>query len=99
MTEEDLSNFAIPRTLDAPKMFLLWELDVAMLFLIIVILFAAMGAKGFLFGIGVAIVISRGFLRLKVEGGKGLLKRVLYWFAPSEWASQKLQSHIRERVG
>lgn len=99
MTEEELSNFAIPRTLDAPRMFLLWELDVAVVFLTIVILFAAMGAKGLLFGIGVAIAISSGFIRLKEEGGKGLLVRIFYWFAPSGWASQKLQSHIRERVG
>lgn len=97
VNEED---FWIPRTLDAPALFFLWELDSAILFIGWSLLGAIMGGMGFLFGIVLGWGSARAYSQLKEEGGRGLIIKILFWFTPSEfWASKKHPSHVREYIG
>lgn len=91
----DNDDYWIPRNLDAPNLFFLWEADSAM----IVILFLILGGtlNMFVLGVVLALFVGRGYQYLKEEGGKGLLIKVLYWYTPSDlWLSKKIPSHIRE---
>lgn len=96
MNEDD---YWIPRTLDAPALFFLWELDVAVIFISWAILGAIMGGLGFLFGVILGWMSARGYSQLKEEGGRGLITKILFWFVPSQWASRRHPSHIREYIG
>lgn len=94
MTED----YWIPRTLDAPPLMLMFEADVAMIFLFIVFLFMTMQAT--LFGLVLGVIAARGYSKLKEEGGKGLLIKILYWYTPSGvWFTDSRPSHIREYIG
>jgi conjugal transfer pilus assembly protein TraL len=91
-------DYWIPRNLDAPPLFFLWEADTALLFVAAVLLGALFGS--FLFGVVLAVLAVRGYRRLKEEGGRGLIVRLLYWYTPSEsWVSHHLPSHVREYYG
>jgi type IV conjugative transfer system protein TraL len=92
-------NYWIPRTLDAPPLFFIVEADSAMIFLTWLILGAVMGGLGLVFGIFIGWACTRAYVRLKEEGGKGLILKILYWFMPSQWASKLNPSHIREHIG
>lgn len=90
-------NFLIPRTLDDPPLMFKWEMDNA----IIVIVFFMLGAimQMMIAGIFLAVVLGRGYARLKEEGGRGLITKIAYWYLPSSWISQRHPSHIREYYG
>ena len=91
-------DYWIPRTLDAPPLMLMFEADVAVIFLFIVFLFMTMEA--FLMGVFLAVVAARSYSKLKEEGGKGLLIKILYWYTPADyWFSEQRPSHIREYIG
>ena len=96
---ENNEDFWIPRTLDAPMLFFIWSADSAIVFIVWAILGAVMGGLGFLFGIVIGFFFFRSYERLKEEGGSGLMLKILYWFTPSQWASIRNPSHIREHVG
>lgn len=95
----DDNSYWIPRTLDAPVLFFMWEADSAVIFLTWTILGAVMGGIGLLFGVAVGWGFARGYVQLKEEGGKGLILKILFWFTPSQWASKRNPSHIREHIG
>jgi len=95
----DDNNYWIPRTLDAPRLFFMWEADSAVIFITWCILGAVMGGLGLVFGFFIGWASARGYAQLKEEGGKGLILKILFWFTPSEWASKRNPSHIREHVG
>ena len=91
-------DYWIPRNLDAPPLLFLWEADTAALFVSMVLLGSLFGS--FLFGIASAVFCARGYRRLKEEGGRGLIVRLLYWYTPSTvLVSRHLPSHIREYYG
>lgn len=95
MREDD---FWIPRTLDAPSLFFIWEADIAFVYIIWFIMGGVLNM--YLLGITFALVFGRGYVRLKEEGGKGLILKLLYWFTPSDlWISKSLPSHFREFIG
>lgn len=89
-------NFWIPRTLDAPNMFFLWESDMAMLFITIFILGGVLDMA--LVGVLVAYFTVKGYARLKEDGGRGLLAKVMYWYLPG-LGENRFPSHIREYLG
>ena len=92
----DAERFLIPRYLDAPPMFLIWEADtiaVAASFLclgILVAQFALFGAIG--------LVMARLYSRMKSSGGRGVLVHLLYWYTPL-LGSARMPSHVRQFVG
>ena len=91
-------DYWIPRNLDAPPLFFLWEADSAML----VIFFLIIGGllNMFFLGVVLAIVFGRGYAHLKEEGGRGLIMKILFWYTVSElWLSKRFPSHIREYIG
>lgn len=96
---EDEENYWIPRTFDAPMLFFVWEADTAFIFLLWSILGAIMGGLGFLFGIIIGWLCSRGYSTLKEEGGRGLIMKIYFWFMPSGMISYRNPSHIREHIG
>ncbi|MFK5948041.1 MAG: type IV conjugative transfer system protein TraL [Methylococcales bacterium] len=92
------SDFWIPRNLEAPSMFFLWEADSALL----VGFWIFMGAmlNMFVLGLFLAVVFSRGYEYLKEEGGKGLIMKLVYWYSPSElWVSRRFPSCQRIYIG
>ncbi len=92
--------YFIPRTLDDPPLFFLWNFDEAALFLIWAILGAVMGAMTFLLGAMVGYLFARGYARMKEQGGRGLLFRVLFWYVPSDWwITTRTPSDVREYIG
>ncbi|MCB9063245.1 MAG: type IV conjugative transfer system protein TraL [Halobacteriovoraceae bacterium] len=91
-------SFYIPRNLDAPPLFFIWEADTALLYLTIIILSLAMNM--FVMGLLLAIVVGRGYSKLKEQEGNGLFIKMIYWFTPSKIISKNyLPSHIREYIG
>ncbi len=87
----------IPRTLDAPYLFLFVEADTATVFLVLFFL-------GALFNIVVAIPLSwlivRVYVRHKNVGARGLLLHQAYWWTPSTlWLSRLARSSRREYAG
>ena len=91
------NNYWIPRQLDAPPLFFLWEADTV----VIVVILMMMGLMtSVILGMGLSYLCARGYVRLKEEGGAGLIVRLAYWFTPSDvFISKKLPSYIREYVG
>lgn len=94
----DNSDYWIPRQLDAPPLFFMWEADVAMIYVFWIFMGAILNM--FLLGLVMAIIFGRGYARLKEEGGRGLIMKLLYWYTPSDlWLSKKHPSYIREYIG
>ena len=92
------NDFWIPRTLDAPPKFFMWDFDVASIW-IICIMFGAM-MQFTTAGIALAFLLGRSYSRLKEDGGKGLFVKILYWYIPSEQLfGRRLSSHVREYLG
>ena len=90
-------DYWIPRQLDAPHLFFLWEADSAVLCIITMLLCLLYGS--FVFGLVVTLLLLRGYRKLKEEGGRGLMVRLLYWYTPSQWISKDAPSCIREYYG
>ena len=98
MNELDDSDFLIPRNLEAPNMLLIWEMDSAVLYTIILVLFSVLTL--YFTGLTLAFYTTRGYGYLKEEGGRGLVVKLLYWYTPlGMWISSNLPSHVREYYG
>lgn len=95
MDEE--ADYWIPRNLDAPKLFFKWELDSAIIFITILIVFGVLNMT--VTGLVLAVLFGKGYAHLKEEGGRGLLMRVVFWYFPSDWLTRTGASHIREYLG
>lgn len=95
---DDEQDYWIPRHLDAPNLFFIWEADSAFLFIVCVLLCAVLNM--FVPGVILGIFACRGYSYLKEEGGRGLLMKLMYWYTPSDtWLSKKLPSYVREYIG
>jgi len=93
-------RFYIPRTLDDPPLFFLWAFDEASLFIACALLGGMLGKELAILGVVMGWVAARGLARIKQQGGRGLLVRVLYWYIPSEWWFPTLTpSWAREYLG
>jgi len=95
----DLSNYRIPKHLDDPPMFLMFEADTAGIFLIFLL-------GGFMLHSPIPVllgfVLARMYARLKQDGGRGVLAQSLYWYTPSTSNPNgkiKIQSCNREYIG
>lgn len=92
----DLSHY-IPRRLDDGAKFLFWEMDVAMIGFMGVLVGIGSGFPviGLLLGIGAA------FLYGKLKAGKhpGMATHLLYWFTGFPEPKELPGSHIRELNG
>lgn len=91
------SHVHVPRNLNAPPMFFIWEADIAMLWLTCIILGATMGMAPL--GIMMAEISRRIYSKLKNEGGRGLMMRLLYWYTPLNLSQMGLNSEYREFYG
>jgi conjugal transfer pilus assembly protein TraL len=93
-------RFAIPRTLDDPPLFFLWNFDEAAVVILWGMLCGLLSGKLFIPGIVIGVLCARQFARVKTEGGRGLLVRALYWYTPSDWWFPTVTpSHVREYLG
>lgn len=93
-------RFAMPRTLDDPPLFFLWSFDEAAIVVLCGMMGGLMAGSLFIPGIVIGVVGARQFGRIKVEGGRGMLARALYWYTPSEWWFPSVTpSSVREYVG
>ena len=92
------NKYWMPRTLDDPPLFFVWEGDSAGVFIL---------AFGFGFvmdmfipGVLAGFILTRAYVKLKEEGGLGLMQRFLYWYTPSQyWLKKSTPSYIREYIG
>lgn len=91
------TDYMIPRNLDAPPLVFMWEADTAGVYVLFIMLGAIM--QMFVFGVICAVVVGRAYARLKEEGGKGLLMKIIYWYTPSTWLTKRHPSHVREYIG
>lgn len=92
----DSQGYWIPRTLDDPPLVLFFEFDTALIFVVVILLF---GMISMLVGGVMALFICRMYIRLKDDGGKGMLIQAVYWYLPSDVFSKWLNSSQREYVG
>lgn len=94
---DDEADFLIPRQLDAPRLMLKWELDSAIIFIVIIVLFGVLNMP--ITGLALALLFGKAYSYLKEEGGRGLIVRVIFWYFPSTWLTNIGVSHIREYHG
>jgi len=90
-------NYLIPRHLDAPPLLFMWEADTAMIFIVLMLM--GMLLQSVILGLGSAILVTRVYRRIKEEGGRGLLVKLMYWYWPSDWVTSRHPSHVREYYG
>lgn len=89
-------DYHVPRTLNAPPMLFIFEADSAMVWGVWILLGAIMGMP--LMGLMMAEVFRRLYGKLKNEGGRGLIMRLLYWYTPLNLGNG-INSEIREFTG
>lgn len=96
MSSQDLSH-TIPQHLDDAAKFLFWELDVACIALIGVLL----GIACELPLIGLGLGIGMAFLYGKFKAGQhpGMAMHLLYWFTGYQEPKELPKSHLREFNG
>lgn len=96
MSAPDLSHY-IPRRLDAAGKFLFWDLDVA-----------AIGVLGMMVGLGtgfpmlgliVGIVLAFAYSKLKSGKHPGMAAHLLYWWTGMPSPRDLPGSHLRELNG
>lgn len=91
-------RYVIPRTLDDPPLFFMWNFDEAIIVIVAGILFGILGQL--VPGLFAGYLLARAYARLKAQGGRGLLMKALYWMTPSDWwLRSRAPSNIREYVG
>ena len=94
--EEDLSH-VIPLTLDNPDKFLLWDKDVAGIFL--VGMAGGITADWPITGVVLGVACALGYKRLKSGKHPGLSTHLLYWVAGAVSLVAGAKSHVREYNG
>ena len=91
------SDTHIPRNLNAAPMFLIFEGDIAFGYIVIVLLFSVMNM--FVVGVMAGEIFRRVYSKIKAEGGRGLIVRLLYWFTPLQLSDGTIGSEYREFYG
>lgn len=96
MSQQDLSHY-IPRRLDDKGKFLFWDLDIAGVALLGMLLGVATEYRvlGLIAGLGMAY----GYSKLKAGKHPGMAAHLLYWFTGMPDPKELPKSHIRELNG
>lgn len=96
MAAPDLSHF-IPRRLDAAGKFLFWDLDVAGIGLIGMLLGVATGYN--LVGLLLGVAMAYAYNKLKSGKHPGMAAHLLYWWTGFPQPRELPGSHLRELNG
>lgn len=96
MSQTDLSHY-IPRRLDDVSKFLFWELDVASIALVGIMLGIAVDMP--IFGVVLGGSLAFGYGKLKAGKHPGMATHLLYWFTGFPEPKELPKSHIRELNG
>lgn len=94
---EDAYHLMVPRHLDEPPKLLFWDMDVAIVFLGIVLFGILAGV--FVLAILAGGVAGYGVQRLKAGQQKGYGVHFLYWHLPMNAFKRTPPSCIREFIG
>ena len=88
-------RYLVPRRLDDPPQFFLWDADEAVLVITGAVLFSVAGdGLGFLVGAALGLLAARGLATLKLQGGIETIKAFLWWTTWSEpWWRPKNRRH------
>jgi len=93
-----MDEHLVPRRLDDPPQFFLWDADSASAVILVVVAGALMGSV--LVGAAGGVLVARALARLKEAGGANVLLNALYWHTPSRWwCPVRAPSHVREWLG
>ncbi|HHH46552.1 MAG TPA: type IV conjugative transfer system protein TraL [Thiotrichales bacterium] len=100
-------RFLIPRRLDDPPQFMVWDADEAVLVITLTILFSVAGnGLGFLAGAALGLLAARGLATLKLQGGMETIKAFAWWYTwsdpwwrPKNRKSSQASNIHRELVG
>lgn len=78
---------------------MLWEADTAVVAIVSWLFFTMLGS--FFVGCLVSFVMVKGWVRLKEDGGAGLITRLVYWFLYSRLIvrTDACGSEVREYIG
>lgn len=96
----ETGSYVVPKHLDDPPMYLIWDADEALAFLIPFCIFLIYQAL--IIGTLVGLVGMRSVGQLKSIGGTQLIKHCIYWYTPSEWwfpFKYTPKSYCREFIG
>jgi conjugal transfer pilus assembly protein TraL len=96
MSKQDLSHY-IPRRLDDSGKFLFWDIDVAFVALLGMILGVATEYR--VLGIVLGIVMAIGYKKLKSGKHPGIAAHLMYWLVGIPAPKELPPSHIREFNG
>ncbi|MDD3449963.1 MAG: type IV conjugative transfer system protein TraL [Gammaproteobacteria bacterium] len=94
--QTDLSHY-IPRRLDDAGKFLFWELDVAGIGLLGILLGVALDFP--IIGLFIGIGLAYSYNKLKAGKHPGMAAHLLYWFTGIPEPKELPGSHIRELNG
>ncbi len=95
-SKQDLSHY-IPRRLDSAGKFLFWDLDVAALGLLGVLI--GIGTGFTLLGVCIGIGLAFAYSRLKAGKHPGMAAHLLYWWTGLPVPRELPGSHLRELNG
>jgi len=96
VSQQDLSHY-IPRRLDDKGKFLFWELDVAAIALVGMLLGVAVEYR--VLGVIVGVAMAFGYNKLKAGKHPGMAAHLLYWFTGIPAPKEMPKSHFRELNG
>jgi conjugal transfer pilus assembly protein TraL len=96
MSQPDLSHY-IPRRLDSAGKFLFWDLDVAAIGVVGVLM--GLGTGHPLLGLCVGVALSFGYGKLKKGKHPGLATHLMYWWTGMPLPKDMPASYLREFNG
>lgn len=96
MSQKDLSHY-IPRRLDDTGKFLFWELDIAAIGMLGVLIGIVLGFP--LIGLFAGIVLAYGYSKLKTGKHPGMATHLMYWCSGMPTPKELPGSHLRELNG
>ena len=92
-----MQSCPIPRHLDDMPKIVFWEMDQAMLFMLMLVLGIASNMP-LVFGV-IGAVVAWAFGKMKHGKHRGFSKHLLYWTLPFQFYTRTPPSHLREFVG
>ncbi len=102
MSHPTPERYLVPRRLDDPPQFFMWDADEAVLVIAAAILFSVAGnGLGFLAGAALGLFAARGLATLKLQGGLGTIKAFLWWYTWSDpwWQPKARRGRLWRAIG
>lgn len=96
MSTQDLSHY-IPRRLDDSGKFLFWDVDVAVVALLGMIIGLATEYR--ILGVILGVLMAFGYKKLKTGKHPGIAAHLMYWFIGNPVSKELPPSYIREFNG